>query len=147
MKKIFIVSGLFTIVSTFLLTSFINNIEPWEKKQLIKAEDLAGILMDDNKINDPVILNIGPSGAIRGSIEVGPVNTDEGIKKLQEHIANLSKEKHVVIYCGCCPFEHCPNIRPAFSLLTKNGFRNHQLLNLPQNLKVDWIDKGYPMEE
>jgi hypothetical protein len=27
------------------------------------------------------------------------------------------------------------------------GFTHPRLLNLSHNLKADWIDKGYPMEE
>jgi len=50
-----------------------------------------------------------------------------------------------VIYCGCCPFEHCPNVRPAFQLLNEMKFTNQKLLNLSTNLKTDWIDKGYPV--
>jgi hypothetical protein len=53
----------------------------------------------------------------------------------------------VVIYCGCCPFAKCPNVRPAFSTLLGMGFKNPRLLNLSHNLKADWIDKGYPLED
>jgi hypothetical protein len=52
----------------------------------------------------------------------------------------------VVIYCGCCPFRNCPNIRPAFNLLKEKGYTKPRLLNLKQNLKVDWTDYGYPMD-
>ena len=55
------------------------------------------------------------------------------------------KKRNIVIYCGCCPFKDCPNIRPAFSLLNSMKFTNHKLLNLPLNLKTDWINHGYPM--
>jgi hypothetical protein len=50
------------------------------------------------------------------------------------------------VYCGCCPFEKCPNIRPAFNLMKAMGFSNGKLLNLPTNLKQNWIAKGYPVE-
>jgi thiosulfate/3-mercaptopyruvate sulfurtransferase len=40
-----------------------------------------------------------------------------------------------------------PYIRPAMALLKNMQFSNYKLLNLPQNVKVDWIDKGYPIIE
>ena len=52
----------------------------------------------------------------------------------------------MIIYCGCCPFRRCPNVRPAFELLKKMKFTNAKLLNLPTSLNDDWISKGYPME-
>jgi thiosulfate/3-mercaptopyruvate sulfurtransferase len=51
----------------------------------------------------------------------------------------------IVFYCGCCPFNHCPNVRPAFKVLKQMGFTNFKLLNLPENLKVNWINIGGQM--
>jgi thiosulfate/3-mercaptopyruvate sulfurtransferase len=51
----------------------------------------------------------------------------------------------VVIYCGCCPFSRCPNVRPAFELLKEMKFTMPRLLNLPHSLNDDWVSKGYPM--
>lgn len=145
MKKIFVVSVLFSLL--LLTMSLINkDQEPWKQEQLMSTKELAQNLNDGNTSNDPVIFNIGPAGPIRGSIEIGFVNDEKGLKKLEEQLKGLSKDRSIVLYCGCCPFEHCPNIRPAFILLNKEGFKNHRLLDLPKNLKVDWIDKGYPME-
>ena len=62
----------------------------------------------------------------------------------KEQLKKLPKNKRVVIYCGCCPFEHCPNVRPAIQLLKQMKFTNYRLLDLPKNIKIDWIDKGYP---
>lgn len=146
MKRIF---KIFVLAVSLILTMSLINTgpEPWKEGQLMKPEDLAKILSDGDKTNDPVIFNIGPSGAIKGSIEIGFVNDSKGIKKLEDNLKNLPEDTFIVLYCGCCPFEHCPNIRPAFDLLNKEGFKNHLLLDLPKNLKVDWIDKSYPMEE
>ncbi len=65
--------------------------------------------------------------------------------KWKNELQKLPRNTDIVIYCGCCPFEHCPNIRPAFKLLNDMGFTNQKLLNLSHNLKADWIDKGYPI--
>ncbi|HCS20823.1 MAG TPA: hypothetical protein DIW47_09730 [Bacteroidetes bacterium] len=59
----------------------------------------------------------------------------------------MSRDAEIIIYCGCCPFSDCPNIRPAFEVLNELKFTNPKLLNLPKNLKADWIDKGYPMND
>jgi thiosulfate/3-mercaptopyruvate sulfurtransferase len=139
------------ILYTFLgllSLSFINrDNDPWKPSQLSKPEDLSKILNDHDKTNDPLILNIGPAGAILSSVHIGPVDEAKGLKILEEKIKSVPKDKAIVIYCGCCPFGHCPNIRPAFTLLTKKGFKNHTLLNLPKNIKADWIDKGFPMAD
>lgn len=119
--------------------------EPWTESQLMNPADLAKML-NDPAAAFPVIYSIGPSGGIRSSIDIGPGKEKENIEKLRAALTKLPKDKNIVLYCGCCPFEPCPNIRPAFSLLNEMKFTNHKLLNLSQNLKVDWIDKGYPMD-
>lgn len=76
----------------------------------------------------------------------GPASKPEGIAHLKKAIAADPKDADIVIYCGCCPMVHCPNLRPAFSLLTNLGYKNVRVLNLPTNFRTDWIDKGYPVE-
>jgi hypothetical protein len=63
---------------------------------------------------------------------------------LKKTLSTLPKNKEVVIYCGCCPFDKCPNVRPAITALKEMKFTNYYLLNLPQNIRADWISKGYP---
>jgi hypothetical protein len=122
-----------------------ENIEPWKPGQLLSPETLANEINQQGK-KPPVILNVGPAGSIKGSIEIGPTKEKENIEKLKQSIQSLPKDTRIVVYCGCCPFKNCPNIRPAFALLNSMGFTNPQLLSIPKNLKVDWIDHGYPME-
>ncbi len=117
--------------------------EPWTASQLMAPQKLA-TLISDNKAAKPVIYSIGPGAVIKGSIDIGMVNNTENLNKLKQQLSKLPKTTAIVIYCGCCPFEHCPNIRPAFTLLNDLKFTNARLLNLPTNIKVDWIDKGYP---
>jgi hypothetical protein len=83
---------------------------------------------------------------IKGAVTIGSTNTKANLDKLSKALSTVPKDKMVVIYCGCCPFRNCPNIRPAFSMLKEKGFTKPRLLNLKQNLKVDWTDFGYPME-
>lgn len=135
------------IISAIALTFKPNAIEndPWQKNQLIEPLDLAKII-NDNSAKKPIIYSIGPGGNIKGSIEMGAAQEKESLDKLKAALNKLDKKTELVIFCGCCPFEHCPNVRPAFNLLNEMKFTNHKLLNLSHNLKVDWIDKGYPMK-
>jgi hypothetical protein len=100
-----------------------------------------------NKKSKYVVLSIGPSAVIKNSIDIGDTGDKVNLEKLKKKVSKLPKNTPIVIYCGCCPFEKCPNIRPAFTLLNQMKFTNHKLLNLPTNIKVDWIDKGYPINK
>jgi thiosulfate/3-mercaptopyruvate sulfurtransferase len=119
--------------------------EPWTDKELKEPAALAATL-GDAKAPQPVILNIGPVQQIKGAIAIGPAGVTENLGKLKQHLATLPRDKEVIIYCGCCPFRRCPNVRPAFELLKKMKFTKARLLNLPASLNEDWISKGYPME-
>jgi hypothetical protein len=92
-------------------------------------------------------LSIGPDAVIKGSQNMGPANDPQNLEKFKAYLKNVKKDKQVVIYCGCCPFDRCPNIRPAFKVLKEMGFKNAKLLNIPQNVKTDWLDKDYPSED
>ena len=120
--------------------------EPWTDSQLMPTQELADQINASGK-SKPMIINIGPQAVIKGSVDVGPGKEKTNIKALEKMLAKQDKNKEVVIYCGCCPFEKCPNIRPAFNQLKELGFTHAKLLNIPQNIKVDWIDKGYPVND
>ena len=120
-----------------------TNTEPWTEIQLMPPEELAE-LINDNSAHLPILFSIGPGAIVKGSVDIGPAKEKENLKKLKQHLLKLPKDTAIVIFCGCCPFQHCPNIRPAFKLLNKMKFTDHRLLNLPKNIKVDWIDKGFP---
>jgi hypothetical protein len=117
--------------------------EPWTLQQLLAPADLAKTISDP-KAKEPIIFSIGPGAIIKGSINIGPAKERENLEEFKKQLKHLPKDANIVIYCGCCPFDHCPNIRPAFSLMNEMKFKNHKLLNLQHNVKVDWIDKGYP---
>ena len=119
--------------------------DPWTSDQLLAPAALAETIQKGDNV--PVIFNIGPAGAIYGSVDIGATREEANVAKLRSELEGLDKDAEVVVYCGCCPFENCPNIRPAMSLLNEMGFTNHKLLNLAENLKVDWINPGYPMAE
>lgn len=145
MKKstILLLVGLI-LFSAFSISLISKQTEPWKKEQLLAPNILADMIAR-NDSTLPLIISIGPAGPIKGSLEIGPASEDENIVKLKQLLAKQPKNRHIVIYCGCCPFKNCPNVRPAFSLLNEMQFTRHQLLDLSTNLKTDWLDKGYPI--
>ena len=101
-------------------------------------------IVSDSTAKKPFIFAIGPSAGIPYAIAIGPAKEKENLDKFRKELSKLPKDAPIVIYCGCCPFGPCPNVRPAFSLLNEMKFTNHKLLNLATNFKADWIDKGFP---
>jgi thiosulfate/3-mercaptopyruvate sulfurtransferase len=98
----------------------------------------------------PVVLYVGPKAFyaqahIPGAEYIGPVAKPEGMEKLRSRTASLAKDQAVVIYCGCCPWDHCPNIRPAFAEMKKAGFTRVRVLYLAKSFGVDWAEKGFPV--
>lgn len=123
-----------------------KNAEPWQPDQLLEPADLAATINTPD-VAKPLIISIGPAATIKSSVGVGPAGEAENLAKLEKLLSKESKSRAIVIYCGCCPFKNCPNVRPAFTKLNELGFKNHKLLNLAKNLKTDWLDKGYPVSE
>jgi hypothetical protein len=146
MKKI-------NLFSAFLLVLFIMgcNISQaqkpvnWTADQLMEPAALAQTLKINKKV--PIIISVGPGALIPNSIDIGMASEEKKLDKFKEEISRLPKDTSIVIYCGCCPFERCPNVRPAIDVLKKMKFTNYHLLNLPTNIKTDWISKGYPTVE
>ena len=136
----------FLLLSLFV-TSFSGNAqqgEPWSADQLMAPAELVPILNGPEE-EIPVIISLGTGKIIPHSKEVGATGEKEGLEAMKTFLYPLPKDTEIIIYCGCCPFEHCPNVRPAFNLLNEMQFQNHKLLNLPENIKIDWLDKGYPV--
>jgi thiosulfate/3-mercaptopyruvate sulfurtransferase len=82
---------------------------------------------------------------IPNSQYAGPGNKDDGLLNLTRHVDVLPRDKLVVIYCGCCPWEKCPNIAAAYKQLIAMGFTKLRVLYLASNFGADWVDKGYPV--
>jgi rhodanese-related sulfurtransferase len=83
---------------------------------------------------------------IPGSVYAGPGSKPEGVEALKKAVAGESRDREIVLYCGCCPWDKCPNVRPALAALREMGFRNVRAMMIPENFKTDWSDKGYPTE-
>jgi hypothetical protein len=83
---------------------------------------------------------------IAGSEYAGAGSQPAGLKQLQDRVAPLPRKSFIVLYCGCCPWNRCPNMGPAFNLLRQMGFTHVKALYMANNLGTDWVDKGYPVE-
>ncbi len=117
------------------------------QSQLIKPEELVKVLQAGK--SKPLILNVGPrmlyvQAHIPGAEFIGAGSDPETIKQLQVRVKSLPRSKSIVLYCGCCPWTHCPNVTPAYTELHKMGFTNVKVLYLADNLGTDWVYKGYP---
>ena len=82
---------------------------------------------------------------IPNSEYIGAGNTREGIERLRQRVSRLPKNADIVLYCGCCPWSHCPNVNPAYETLRQMGFTNVKVLYIANNFGADWVDKGYPV--
>lgn len=145
LKLSFTVS-LFTAITAFSYAQVSKSrfqTNPWKEDQLISAAALAGMI---SKKEDVKVYNIGVVQNIKGATNLGAASETENLNKLKEILKTTAKNKAIVIYCGCCPMDRCPNIRPAFKAFVDQEFTNLRLLELPTNIKTDWIDHGYPVE-
>lgn len=125
--------------------------DPWSTSQIISAADFAKELQAKRdpslKIVYVGVHTLYAGAHIPGATFHGPGSTDQGIAELKKFAATLPKDANLVIYCGCCPIERCPNLRPAFSALHEMGFTHLRVLLLPTSFAADWIEKGYPVEK
>jgi rhodanese-related sulfurtransferase len=82
---------------------------------------------------------------IPGAIYAGPANGEDGLAKLKAEAEKLPRAAPIVIYCGCCPWNRCPNMGAAYSALKAMGFSQLKALYIADNFGQDWVDKGYPV--
>ena len=97
----------------------------------------------------PPIFHVGFEALYHGAHIPGSIFAGPGSKPaiLLAAVSKLPKKSEIVLYCGCCPWEHCPNIQPAAKALADHGYTKVRLLEIPTNLKTDWVDKGYPISK
>lgn len=116
--------------------------------QLITPEELVNLLQLPNG-SKPLILNVGPhllymQAHIPGSEYIGGASSSQGVESLRRRVKPLPRNTFIILYCGCCPWSHCPNVHPAYEELHKAGFSNVKVLYIADNFGADWVDKGYP---
>ncbi len=127
-----------------------NSADPWTKAATVEVPTFVKELNDPKTV--PTVVFVGfqrlfTAGHIKGAQFHGSGGNSEGLRELEAWAATLPKTANLVLYCGCCPMERCPNIRPAFTALRDLGFAKVRVLILPTSFELDWADKGYPYEK
>ena len=118
--------------------------------ELIQPQGLLKALQSG--LPKPLVLYVGPrflyaQAHIRGAEFIGPASDPHSLDNLRKRVTALPRNSSIVLYCGCCPWDHCPNIRPAYKELQKIGFTGVKVLYLAKSFGADWVEKGYPVEK
>jgi thiosulfate/3-mercaptopyruvate sulfurtransferase len=158
-QTLFLISALAVLISasaTLLAVPVTRGDEkqspgPWTSGQIVQAGVLARELGDKNGAA-PTVVYVGfrtlfAGGHIPGATFYGSASTEKGLADLKKWAGGLPRTTNLVIYCGCCPFEKCPNVRPAFTALSGMGFKKLRVLVLPTSFAMDWVDKGFPIQK
>jgi hypothetical protein len=116
---------------------------------LIQPVDLAATLKSASAPK-PLVLQVGfrklyAQAHIPDSEYVGAAGEEAGLQVLRNRVAKLSKDTAIVVYCGCCPWSHCPNIAAAYGALHALGFTQVKVLYIADNFGDDWVNLGYPV--
>src|ERR1700733_679360 len=138
-------------ISTLLLATLCLSQEsstPWRQNELIEPSALASALHSETP---PFVLCVAFPVLYHGkhiahAIFAGPGSKPEGIAMLKTAASALPKDGNIVIYCGCCPMDKCPNVRPAYAALKELGFTHVRVLDVMTNMHNDWFSRGYPSE-
>jgi len=143
-KTLFSIVGLLLVGSGALVLAQQASLIP--SSRLINPEELVKVLKA--KGEKPLLIQVGShvlyaQAHIPGSEYIGPASSESGLHQLRKRVESLPRSKFIVIYCGCCPWSHCPNVKPADDALQAMGFSNVKVLYITNNFGVDWVDKGY----
>jgi thiosulfate/3-mercaptopyruvate sulfurtransferase len=136
MKRKFVIS--------LLAAAMLAASDPWSARNLMQPADLVAMK------SQPAIFYVGfpvlyRAAHLPGAVLAGPCSKPEGLKLLTKALRPLPRNREIVLYCGCCPFQKCPNIRPAYQAAASLGFSHVRVLVIETNLHTDWIAKGYPV--
>lgn len=117
--------------------------------ELLQPKELVQLLRSSSG-EEPLILQVGShvlyaEAHIPGSEYAGAAGQEAGLQALRDRVKELKRNRLLVIYCGCCPWSKCPNIRPAYQQLHALGFTRVKVLYLADNFGVNWVNEGYPI--
>ena len=134
----------FAIASVVLAAGQASSIP---SSQLINPEDLVKVIQAGKEKR--LMIQVGShifyqQAHIPGSEYIGPTSSEAGLQQLRKRVDPLPRKTSIVLYCGCCPWSHCPNVKPAFDALQTMGFANVKVLYIADNFGANWVDKGYP---
>lgn len=125
-----------------------ENAAPWRQSELMEPSALADAL---KSTSPPFVICVADATSyqtrhIAQAIFAGPAEKAQGIELLKAALSVMSKQDEIVIYCGCCPLNKCPNVRPAYKLLKDLGFTHVRVLDIMTNIQTEWFRPGYPSE-
>jgi len=125
--------------------------DPWTPAQIVQPAELVKEL-SGSQSSRPIVVCVGfhtlyQGAHVPGAVYHGAAMSEQGLDDLKNWAKNLPVSSNIVVYCGCCPLDHCPNLRPSFTALRDMGFHRLRVLNLPNSFAADWVEKGYPVEK
>jgi thiosulfate/3-mercaptopyruvate sulfurtransferase len=143
--RLIIVMGIALLMGTSIVAQQATQIPA---SRVINPAELVTLLQSSRV--KPVLIQVGShvlysQAHIPGSEYIGPASSESGLEQLRMRVKSLPRNKLIVIYCGCCPWNHCPNVKPADDALQALGFTNVKALYIPNNFGVDWVEKSYPV--
>jgi hypothetical protein len=123
--------------------------DPWTSDDVLAPAKFAEVV--SGKGEKPPVYYVGfnvlyRSKHIPGAVYAGPGAKPEGIELLKQALRDVPRDREIVLYCGCCPIDKCPNLRPAFQAARGLGFKKVKVVMLPTSFGIDWVEKGYPYE-
>ena len=127
-------------------------VDPWTSAQILQPASLVRELGADKGGSASAIVYVGfrtlfEGGHIPAASFHGTASKENSLSDLKKWAASLPRSTNLIIYCGCCPFDRCPNIRPAYTALHEMGFTLLRVLVLPTSFAADWVEKGYPIQK
>lgn len=146
-KKVIYPLLLLLVILSLLSFSFAKFQNPFPEESLIEPTELVKLINSKNTNSQPLILNVGSMELIKTAQTGGLGSMQEGMEKFIAKVRTEDKNKMIVLYCGCCKLDHCPNVKPPYDYLKEQGFKNVKILNLTTGLYEDWISKAYPMNK
>ena len=122
-----------------------KSVDPWPSSQTLEPAQLAKMLTDKYS-SVPTVVFVGfrslyVGGHVPDAAFHGTSSTEQGLAELRAWAATVPRSTDLVIYCGCCPFDKCPNIRPAYTAMSSMGFKKLRVLAIPTSFAVDWAGK------
>lgn len=150
MKKTLLVTKMIVVIATasLMVAQLAGQATSIPASRQITPEDLVKLLQSSPQ-QKPLLFQVGShvlysQAHIPGSEYTGPASTEAGLQQLRKRVASVRRTQLIVLYCGCCPWDHCPNVKPADDALHTMGFRNVKILYIAENFGSDWVNKGYP---
>ena len=115
--------------------------DPWTARDLLTAEQFAPVV---EKGAQPPVYYVGfnvlyRSKHIPRAVYAGPGAELKGLDLLKTALKDVPRDKEIVIYCGCCPIDKCPNLRPAFQTAREMGMIHLGVSTCPQTVSVNIV--------